>query len=299
MARLWEILRALVPHDPWKIGKASFVTVEHEIRRLQSFLLNHLDAQSSPEAVVALEALVQRNPADSAWLGRLLAHVRRAARREGWVPMSSQETAKLLCEAGRRPIRTLGDLGEAVMDSLERYQAYLREPNRPTELWNEPTAKRAFYEPKDENVLSNCLVTHLRRDLGALGVWGEREVEVRRGTATEKGDNPDIVIIAPNPVDAAPPLRLYVEVKCAWNVEALSGLGEQLFARYLRTADYGVYVLAHYACDTWNAPEDWRRDASLHRLTKDDTASRLRDECARVQAQTDKRLAAFLLDAAL
>ncbi len=296
--RLWETLKILVPEGLWGKG-GGIVTLDHEIGRLQSYLLNHLNAQSSPEAVAVLEGLMERRPADGVWLGRMLAHVRRAARREGWAPMSSQEAAKLLSESGPRPIRTLGDLCDAVMDSLERYQAYLRGPNRPTELWNEPTAGRPFYEPKDENVLSNCLVTHLRRDLGALGVWGEREVEVRRGTATEKGDNPDIVIVAQNPADPAQPLRLYVEVKCAWNVEALSGLGEQLFERYLRTADCGVYVLAHYACATWTGPEDWRRNASLHRVAKREVEAQLDTERVRVQALTDKRLTAFFLDAGL
>lgn len=299
LARLWETLRMLVPNSPWTIGKASSVTVEHEIWQLQNSLLNQLHAQTTSQAVTVLEQLIERHPSDADWLGRMLAHVRHAARREGWLPMEPREATQFLKESGPRPIRNLGDLCDAVMDSLERYQAYLRGPNRPTELWNEKKSKRPLYEPKDENVLSNCMITHLRRDLGSLGVWGEREVEVRRGTATEKGDNPDIVILAPNAANPAQPLRLYIEVKCAWNVEAISGMGAQLFDRYLRTADCGIYVLAHYACATWNAPKDRRRDASLHRIPKAEAEAQLEAERQRIQARTDKRLAAFFLDASL
>jgi hypothetical protein len=214
--------------------------------------------------------------------------------------MEPQAAARFLRESGPHPIQKLGDLCDAVMDSLAHYQAYLRAPNRPTEVWNELGSKRTIYRPKDENVLSNCLVTHLRRDLGALDVWGEREVEVRRGTLMEKGDHPDIVIIAPNPAEPAQPLRLYIEVKCSWNVEAISGMGAQLFDRYLRTADYGIYVLAHYACATWNDPEDERLNAPLHRISKAEAEAQLEAERLRLQAtRPDKRLAAFFLDASL
>ncbi|MCU0791744.1 MAG: hypothetical protein MUE42_02575 [Opitutaceae bacterium] len=300
LARLWETLKILVPNSPWKIGEASFVTLEHEVARLQSFLLNQLHAQTSPQAVTVLDRLIARHPTDADWMGRMLAHVRRAARREGWSPMEPQAAARFLRESGPRPIQKLGDLCDAVMDSLERYQAYLHAPNRPTELWNERGSKHTIYTPKDENVLSNCLITHLRRDLGLLNVWGEREVEVRRGTATEKGDNPDIIIIAPNPAEPAQPLRLYIEVKCSWNLEAISGMGAQLFDRYLRTADCGIYVLAHYDCPTWNDPKDKRQRAPLHHISKAEARAQLEAECLRLQpTRPDKRLAAFFLDASL
>lgn len=294
LARLWETLRALVPNTPWKTGEVSSVTVEHEIWQLQNLLLNQLHAQTSPQAVTILEQLIARHPADADWLGRMLAHVRRAARRDGWSPMAPQAAARFLSESGPRPIQNLGGLCDAVIDSLERYQADLRAPNRPRELWNEPTAKRDFYEPKDENVLSNCLATHLRRDLGGLRVWVEREAEVRRGTSTEKGDNPDMVVWAPNPTSPSEPLRLYIEVKCAWNVEAISGMGDQLLARYLRTANCGIYVLAYYACATWNVRK------SLHRVAKNEAELQLEAELKRIQSKrSDKRLEAFFLDASL
>lgn len=300
LARLWETLLQLVPKTPWKPGEASVVTVDHEIWKLQNILLNQLHAQTTPEAVTVLEKLIERRPDDAGWLGGMLAHVRRAARREGWQPMKTLEAARFLKESGPRPIRNLGDLCDAVMDSLERYQAYLRAPNRPTELWNERGSKRTIYTPKDENVLSNCLVTHLRRDLGAQKVWAEREVEVRRGTAAEKGDNPDLVVTAPNLMNPEQTLRLYVEVKCAWNVEAISGMGAQLFDRYLRTADCGIYVLAHYACATWNDPKDNRREKYLHSVAKAEAETQLEAERLRLQqTRPDKRLAAFFLDASL
>lgn len=137
------------------------------------------------------------------------------------------------------------------------------------------------------------------RHPGHARISAEREVDLRRGTATEKGDRWDILVIAPNPTDPAQARRLYVEVKCAWNVQALSSMGEQLFDRYPRSADCGVYVLAHYTCDTWTATDDWRRDVSLHQVAKAEVAAQLEVERVRVQALTDKRLAAFFLDASL
>lgn len=297
LSRLWETLRALVPNTPWKSGEASFVTVEHEIWQLQNFLLNQLRAQTSPQAVTVLEQLISRHPADAEWLGRMQAHVRRAARREGWLPMEPQAAARFLRESGPRPIQNLGDLCDAVMDSLERYQADLRAQNRTMELWHRPRNNLPYYEPQEETELSECLIRHLQRDLSSLGVWGEREVEVRRRTAAETGDKPDIVISGPNSTGLSRPPRLYIEVKCAWNVDALTGMKKQLLDRYLRTADCGIYVLAYYKCDSWNVPNDGRRDSSLHRFKKEDAEVQLKVELSRLQKTTDKRLTAFFLDA--
>jgi len=184
--------------------------------------------------------------------------------------------------------------------SLAHYQSRLIGLTPPTELWNEPTREgRKYWEPKDENVLSNCLANHLRSELSSLNVMVEREVEVRRGTAAEPGDNPDLVILAPNPCVPADHLRLYLEVKCAWNVEAITGLGEQLFDRYLRTAECGIYLLAHHNCPTWDAPNDPRKNRALNPKPKAEVAAQLQSELERLRRSgTEKRLEGFFLDAA-
>ncbi len=69
--------------------------------------------------------------------------------------------------------------------------------------------------------------------------------------------------------------------------------------RYLRTAEGGIFVLGYYKCDTWDVPDDWRRDASLHRFKKEEAENNMKAELKRLQGMTDKRLAAFFLDASL
>lgn len=299
VARLWETFSRMVPHDLWSEG-GGLVTFDHELSRLGGYLLNHLESLHSPDAVAAVEGLVARHPDKADWLGRMLARVRHAQRREGWRPLSGRDAADFLDGLGPRPLTTLGDFCDAVLESIARYQAWLVGPNRPTELWNEPTAARKFWEPKEENVVSDCLLNHLARELGPRGVIVTREEETKSGTVTSKADYPDLVVRLPAP-DGGNPLRLYVEVKCAWNVEAITGLGEQLLGRYLRTAECGVYVLAHHACSTWNVPGngDWRSSKPLILLPKAEVAERLGVELAKLRATTGKRLEAFFLDAGL
>jgi len=298
LIRVWEMLQRLVPVDPWAEGGGT-VTFEHDLSRLGGQLLNHLDSQHSPEAVAAVEQLLGRHPNRGDWLGRMLAKVRRAQRRESWHPLAPDVVARFLVGLTPRPISTRGDLCDAVLFSLGSYQSLLRGITRPTELWNEPTNTHPYYEPKDENVLSNCLANHLRRDLSGQGVVIAREEQTRRGTATEMSDHPDLMITATNPADPGKPLRLILEVKCAWNVQAITGFGDQLLARYLRSADDGIYLVAHFACPTWNSPKDPRKNRSLSRTPKPEVEAELRAELSRLRDTTDKRLEAFFLDAGL
>jgi len=295
IAQFREWLELNFPGDPYKEGHSGTVTLRHEIYHLRSTVLSYLEDCGKEEAVEALGGLVHRHP-DLPWLGQVLAKARHACRRREWKPPTVKHTCDYLALLWQRPLCSDGDLCDALLASLCRYQEKLRQDNPTTELWNEPAGPVKDWSPKDENNLSDCLARHFNTDLQSYGVNAVRESELRQKTGSTPGDEPDIVAHAPSAADDGSILRVVVEVKCAWNPDVLTSIQQQLHARYLRGARCGIHVTGYFTCAGWT-DKDQRKRAYLCRETLADATAQLEAERACIVATSSKRIDIVVLDA--
>lgn len=296
LARVWEFLDREFPGDPHERG-GGLVTAEHELAIFRSHLITYLQKRGTPEVIEALRGLLRRHP-DYSWLGQVLAQSREIVRRESWHPPSSRATIAYLARTGTPPLCNDADLADAVNASLARYQVLLQGPNPPTELWNESAGPVKDWTPKDENNVSDCLARHLARDLMAHQVNVTRETELRQGNPAAPGDEPDLLVAAPNASGNGEQLSVVIEVKCSWNTETVTGMEQQLLSRYLRALPCGIYVVAHFNCAAWSNT-DSRRRQMLSGNTLADLTATLEVERQRLLATTTKRLDLFVLNASV
>lgn len=297
LAKLWEWLCRVFPKDPFDDDSDDTVTASHEIAMFRNHLLNYIVKRGTEESVEAIRGLVVRHP-DYAWLGQVLAEARQILRRESWNPPTSQEIIAYLARTGMPPLTNDADLADAVYTSLRRYQEQLKGPRPLTELWNEKAGPVKYWTPKDEENLSDCLARHLERDLKAYSVRAARESELRQRMGSAPGDEPDLHVTAPGASDNAKSLTVVVEVKCTWNQEAITGMEQQLLNRYLRGLHCGIYVVAHFKCDSWS-DEDARKTKFMSGNSLAEVVAAVEAERTRIVPMTAKRLDALVLDAGI
>ena len=291
---MWEWLDREYPGDPHDREDGGTVTVLHELAIFRSQLITYIQKRGTEDTVEAFRGLLLRHP-DYKWLGRVLAQTREIVRRESWKPPAALAMIAYLARKGNPPLCNDADLTDAVKASLARYQALLKGPNPPTELWNESAGPVKVWTPKDEENVSDCLARHIERDLHHHQVSVARESELRQGTPAAKGDEPDLRVTAPNASGEGGTLTVVVEVKCSWNKETVSGMGQQLLNRYLRGLPCGIYVVAHFNCASWS-DTDSRRKQMLSGHSLSEVIALLEDERQRLLATTSNRLDLVVLN---
>jgi hypothetical protein len=297
VALLWEWLDASFPGDLFDEQSNGLVTLRHEIQRFRSGLLTYLEHASKTGSVAALGGLVRRHP-ELPWLGQVLAKARHNGRRGGWRPPTVAALEGYFVHPDQRPLCHDGDLCDAILRSLARYEASLKGGNPPKELWNEPSGRVKTWRPKEETNLSDCLARHLERDLTAHRVTAVRESELRRRTGSAPGDEPDIVVHAPSASSEPAILTVILEVKGAWNADLPGSVTSQLHDRYLRSARCGIHVTGYFTCGSWGGT-DGRRKSGLSRKPLAEVTTIMRAERGRLAATTDRRVEVVVLDATL
>jgi hypothetical protein len=197
------------------------------------------------------------------WLGRQLEEAKQLARAATWQPVSPKELLALAFDSDRRFVETPEQLVKAVLGSLARLQAQLRdELPAVNELWND---EKGEFWPKDELALSDHIARHLRDDLSERGIIVNREVQIRRGRGGSTGQITDIH------VDATVQGRkrctyertsVIVEVKGNWHRELDSAMQTQLRDRYLKdnSCKNGIYLVGWFACDRWRDADGRKKD---------------------------------------
>lgn len=307
VGRFWDWLEANFPGDPYEKdddGKlvAKSITVSHDIYHFRRGVLDTLLRNGTRAACAAMAELMRKRPQDF-WLGNQLAEMRNAARRATWSPPHPRELMQMFADKERRLIRTAGDLHALVIESIKRFDERLHGNPPSTELWNCPSdGKEKIWDPKDENELSNCLKRHIESDLEKRGIIANREVQITRRFGDQATELVDLLVQA-TPFEEngtqGPCVSVIVEVKCAWNKDLFEDMKQQLYGRYLqRDFDFGIYLVAQFACSVWNREPDWRKDAAGTRIPIPELQLRLDEQAGQLSTQ-EKKVSAIVIDAGM
>lgn len=297
VARFWEWLQANFPAEPYEDGHMGLVTLDHEIYHLRGAVLHFLENSGSDEALQAIGDLVRRHP-DKPWLGQVLAKARHVRRRKEWVPPPAKGIVEYLRVPTQKPLCSDSDLCDALLASLGRYQAKLKQDNPVRELWNEPAGPVTTRNPKDEENISDCLARHLETDLASHKVTVVRESQLRPNTGTEEGNFPDLVAHAQSASDPFFRIKVPIEVKGTWHAKVVESVRTQLHDRYMLDARCGIHVTGYFTCDSWTNADN-RKSRGVSRVTPDELLRRLQAERDRVMTTSGKRVEVLLLDARL
>lgn len=304
LAELWDWLDEQFPGDPYEAdGWHGSITPSHEMYDFRNAVFQSLVQRNTSESCIAVEWLMHRRP-KAFWIGDVLGQMRKLTRGVVWKRSSPTAMMQLFQNRQKRLIRSAGELQALILESLKQYQNSLQGAPPVMELWNEvPDGHARRLRPKNELNLSNCLTLHLKRDLTALGIIADREVEIYPRLGNDPSQLVDILVHAvPFQEDGKPgkPVSVVIEVKCSWNAGMLKDMERQLFERYLRTNafDFGIYVAAYFNCSEWNDLSDLRRTAGIGKMTLATLTNRLRKRAEDLSSGM-KRVEAFVLDCRL
>ena len=282
-------------------GKNSTVTVSHEIFLLRDNLFQVLTNRNTHEACFAIEELMNQKP-DEFWLGDVLATMKRRIRQFRWSAPSPSNLLLALC-GNRRLMRTSRDLQLTVLESLKNFENELHSSTPSLELWNVVRlGKKVQYDPREENIVSDCLKRYFERDLEKMAVISNREVQIRRRFGEDSGQVVDIKIDAvPFDENGKPdtPITIIVEAKCSWNSGLYKDMRRQLRDRYLSSENirYGIYLVVYFSCEKWNRKGDHRK-SSNKKKTMCTISAKLKDQ-ARELSSEGKFIESIVIDARL
>ena len=130
-------------------------------------------------------------------------------RRHRWPPL--RELATLLADRRRRLVRDARDLYDLVLAALTEVQTEVKEDHE--RFWNRRPGRDGLYSPKREVATTRQIAKILGRRLPQLSAGPFVDVEVR------KGDEPDLLIVQPQPIDGPPP-TVVIEAKGSQHVGA-------------------------------------------------------------------------------
>jgi hypothetical protein len=275
------------------------VTARDEITELRGKILTALRERATPDAVQALEQIVQTFPEQN-FIKWTIQDAREKLRSVTWEALSAEQILEITHQPNGRFVRSLSQLLEILMSSLERLRQQMHSETPTVNLlWNEwGTRKSKKFRPKDEATLSDLIKLFLESDLRGTGIILNREVEIRRSHSTFRGERTDILIDVSLDNPEREKVGIVIEVKGCWNKEIRTALKDQLVDRYLleNPKRYGIYLVGWFLCDQWDSTHDQK--TATKALQTD--LEGLRTELA-VQAENESnsrtRVKAFVLDA--
>lgn len=168
-----------------------------------------------------------------------LQDARRVDAEQRWVPPRVGEISKWLQNEDSVLVRTGGDLKQAVLASLFRFQDVLgREDRYVLDCWERQ--KDGFYRPIHEENLSQRITDFLKQDLQRVVV--SREEELRLGVVRQRTDIRVSIEIGGRPVS------VIIEHKRAHNTGVMTNMKDQLIERYLIPGGFsvGIYLVSWF-----------------------------------------------------
>lgn len=246
------------------------VSDDQRVRDLRNNIVAELGARATPEALTSLARLLASRP-DDYRLHAALADAESRDRDESWSGVEVAQLTALLDNARRTLVHDDDALYRAVLASLDRFAARMRDIGQT--LWNETRPKPApgdgatkVWNPKYEPDVSAALRDHLQQEFGEQLVVN-REVLVKQTSSKGHGLAVDVL---PTGTETSGGTRLPncpIEVKGCWNPDLFTDLDAQLVADYLPAAHAtrGVYVCAWFPSEQWDDLADSRRPKAASR----------------------------------
>jgi hypothetical protein len=269
------LLEAFPPESDAKHQRgAHFMGPDDSARQTRDQLISWLGDQRDVEAAESLRTLEERFGTKYPWLRRPRARAERAYRLSRWVPIPPRAVAELLAANGKRLIRSGRDAMDGVVAAIEDYAKRLRHdsPNDLEDLWNR-RRDGGVPTPKDEERVSDKLCAAVRQYFRDFAVGAEREVQIfRRKLPSNVGGAPgsevDVLYRVPAAgIENGEAIAVPIEVKLSHNVEARTGLRDQLVGRYMSElgTNLGVFVVAWMGTPPgyrplWGTPELAKED---------------------------------------
>lgn len=245
------LMRVFPVEEDERHTSAHFVGHREMAERLRDQLVNWLADRSDCAAVESLRALEVEFGTKHKWLGRLRARAERRYRLSIWEPISPTRVAEILEALDKRLVRSPADVADGIVAALDEFERSLRRGSAPLldDLWNLP--KEADATPRDEARIAEKVCQAVRSYFEQYAVTANREVEIRHRRKphvqdSAQGSRLDVLVSLPAcGTSHGEQIEVPIELKLAHNREALSGLREQLFDRYMKElgSDVGVYVV--------------------------------------------------------
>lgn len=295
---IWLVRQCPYAEDP-QYDEGHWVGPRESIGNWRDAILRHLQQRGTPQTCEAIRRIIRELP-ELHWLKWTLLEAQDLARRRTWVPPQAADILKIATNQDARLVQSGDQLLDVLIESLKRLEARLQgETPAVIDLWNE--IGKNVYRPKDENRLSDYVKRHLDEDLTQRGVIVNREVEIRRGEGSGRGERTDIhvdaVVWAPHG-EVYDSITAIIEVKGCWHPELNHAMQTQLAERYLKDnrCQHGLYLVGWFNCDQWDEKDHRMRE--VPELTTNE-AHKLFDDQAAQLSQEGRRIKALVINTAL
>lgn len=283
---IWLVRR--YPHSEYYIEYRSgvFTTFgfKEDVSQWRDDVPRDLQQRGTVEACRQLERIMAELPQLQDRLKRTLYQAKAETRRRTWTAPDPQHVLDLVAKRSTRIVQNGDQLLEVIIESLHRLEASLQgETPTALALWNE--RDNGTFRPRNEEVFSDQVKGHLERDLEGKGVVVNREVVIRRGVGSGRGERTDIKVeaVVQNPrTEEHDTLTVIIESKGCWHQRLHKDMQAQLAERYLRDTEYrhGLYLVGWFICPQWDTDDPRqvsaaRRDLAMTRKRLEIQASKL------------------------
>lgn len=236
--------------------------LRERVARWRDSILGHLTELGTRRSCDAVRRIIREMP-DLDGLKWTLQRAEDTARRLTWNPPRPREVFLHATEPRKGLVQNEAQLLDVIIASLETLQKKLQgKTYAAVHLWDRVAPKK--FRPVDENRLSDFVKWHLEEDLGNRGVVINREVEIRQGIGTGRGERTDIQVdaVLKSPRDEEyEVVTVTIETKGCWHRDLSNAAETQLAGRYLKDnpSPYGIYLVGWFACDQWDGRDSRKR----------------------------------------
>ncbi|PXF57618.1 MAG: hypothetical protein C4B59_14925 [Candidatus Methanogaster sp.] len=286
-------------HDDTHI--AHFVGPREDVADFRDSILRYLKERGTYQACDAIQRISYELP-ELDWLKWALWEARNNTRRCTWVPPQPADILEMASDSRKRLVQSGNQLIDVLIESLKRLEEKLQdETPAARDIWDQESVDKKRYRPIDENGFSDYVKRHLDGDLKQRGITVSREVEIRRGEGSGKGEHTDIhvdAVVRGSNEKNHDSVSVIIEVKGCWHKERNTAMKTQLVDRYLRDnrCQHGIYLVGWFNCDQWDGEDSRRKKCPNHNIY---TEQEKLDAQAADLSQQGVRIKAFVMNTAL